>query len=272
MSTKRERSVTPDNTAATSSPSPGSVRPRAAPAEITAQRIPPLDLSDPRKWLNELDQWCDRNNIHDDWVKYSLIATTQTPGEYAVLRSSVRDFSQLDPYTVARRHIMRQRISPLPETIDNGTPLRNDTDTNGNVPASGDTGATETEGASAENAPHEMKQRPTSTPRHIENNEENSTLPPPPGRTVYQVENALSRQIDALQMANAEIRIEIAALRRTADPDDTADTRRRRTTPITNAANGPVDTSLCWYHQTYGTQARLCRSPCRLRRPAPAAP
>lgn len=188
MSTKRERSVTPDNTAATSSPSPSSVRPRAAPAEITAQRIPPLDLSDPRKWLNELDQWCDRNNIHDDWVKYSLIATT------------------------------------------------------------------------------------TSTPRHIENNEENSTLPPPPGRTVYQVENALSRQIDALQMANAEIRIEIAALRRTADSVDTADTRRRRTTPITNAANGPVDTSLCWYHQTYGTQARLCRSPCRLRRPAPAAP
>lgn len=272
MSTKRERSVTPDNTAATSSPSPSSVRQRAASAEITAQRIPPLDLSDPRKWLNELDQWCDRNNIRNDWVKYSLIATTQTPGEYAVLRSSVRDFAQLDPYTVACRHIIRQRISHSPAAIDNDTPFRNDTDASENVLASANTDAVETVNTNAEIAPHEIEQRPTSTPRHIEHNEENSTLPPPHGRTVSQVENALSRQIDALRMANAEIRIEIAALRRTADSAEPADIRRRRTTPNTNTANGPVDTSLCWYHQTYGTQARLCRSPCRLSRPAPTAP
>lgn len=189
-----------------------------------------------------------------------------------MLRSSVRDFAQLDPYTVACRHIIRQRISPPPAAVDNGTPSRNDTDASENVLASANTDAVETENSNAEIAPHEIEQRPTSTPRHIEHNEEDSTLPPPPGRTVFQVKNALSRQIDALQMANAEIRIEIAALRRTADSADTADTRRRRTTSNTNTDNEPIDTSLCWYHQTYGTQARLCRSPCRLRRPAPAAP
>lgn len=228
MNTKRARSA--DGAAARRN----STTENREPARETTPPMPAFDRSEPQRWLDALDTWFGQTKIEDSWIKYSIVATTQLPAEYAILNSDVQGFPRLDPYVLARRHILRQNRRER-------SPVRNS-------PAASDnesliiieTGA--------------------------------STSPTPDDRvttqSLHQLQEMLMAEIRSIRYDIEEIRVLLPSDRRTRRPT------ARPSTNATAAVNRPARTNtgvanaepeICWYHTSYGRDARLCRAPCRYR-------
>lgn len=211
----------------------------------TSGVVPPMPMFDPfgpQKWLDALDKWFIKANITDNWVKYSLVATTQSPGGYAVLKSTVRDFPHQNPYELARQHVLRQNPRAQPDAQH--TPTCSDDDSLIYIEPSAMTSKTNT----------------VSTPSH-------RPTPAPATRT-DQTTNATTQTLHQLQeMLMAEIRnikFDIQELR-AAQPNSGRNRRAnvRSTTSANTSNNGNAEPDTCWYHITYGRHARLCRPPCK---------
>lgn len=112
MATKRTRSHSPARVRATV--------PTTATDE-TAENAPlPMPSTAgiaPEQWLFNMEQWFDASKITDSRVKFALLATTQKPSSYAALQADVRALPHLDPFEIARSHILRQRQSTQHDTV-----------------------------------------------------------------------------------------------------------------------------------------------------------
>lgn len=87
----------------------------------TTKRTPPMpafDQSKPHEWLDALDKWFIESRITDSWITYSLVATTQPPSSYAILRANVRDSPHRDPYGLAKKFILQQNSYSSPDEYD----------------------------------------------------------------------------------------------------------------------------------------------------------
>lgn len=91
-------------------------------------------------------------------------------------------------------------------------------------------------------------------------------------RNVQQIASTPLNEIGALKAAIDELRTQISSFpRHSRSRSRGPSTSTRQQTPANNAASSNANVSvnadpeLCWYHQTYGPNARKCRSPCRNR-------
>lgn len=230
----------------------GAARPRNSANETrntTTEVTPPMpayDRAEPQRWLNALDLWFRATKITDSWIRYSIIATTQTAAEYAILNADVRMFPHNDPYEMARQHILRQNRrerSPArnsPAASDNESLILIEAGDGNQAAAAGNVVSS--------------RSTPTSTPPN-----ERVTA-----QSLHQLEEMLLGKIRELANDIAELQALFPSARRR--PATSARAGRAINTP--QIRSNPIDTPAtepCWYHQAYGHQARLCRAPCSFR-------
>lgn len=262
MSTKRARSNSPSGIGAVWEPSL-TVELTTTPSENSeidseqqkTERPPPFDAKKPDEWLDQFEKWCTTTNTSNDWIKFSLFVATQSPGTYARMQSEVRESPSRSAYEVARKYFLRnlhnenlaavQRDNdPLPSTIETTTTTFTES-------VAGATASTQAIPA-VETAP------PPS--RSIINENTVST------RSLEQLEAMLMTEIRNIRHDIEELRAMQPNTRSRNRPSARASSRNTAQ-PTSNIVQPTSNDNQCWYHQNYGQQARLCRSPCRHRPP-----
>lgn len=240
MATKRTRSHSPAR-ARTATPTN---------ASDDTERIPlPMPSANgitPEQWLFNMEQWFERSGITDGRVKYALLATTQKPSSFATLQAEVRALPDHDPFEIARNHILRQRQQTPQDTEaveENRTSTRQPCDR---------ANRNETRASVSVTSPATTEVERTVIPR------DDSEI----SQALQQMETMLLGKIRAITIDIAELQALYPTQRRrppTPARAGQAESVRRSHT------NAPTIEEPCWYHQTYGRQARLCRAPCSLR-------
>lgn len=246
MTTKRVRSDSPSYRDAVGDPKNENDDEKIENTEENSPPMPPLDKKNADQWLDAMEKWFEIKQITDDWVKFSLIATTQSPGEYAVLRSDVRDYPRENAYEVARRHIRRQyRRRRSSELLSNESPITsNEGESN--------------DAAAAIPTPH------ATVSIRAPNIEATTNITM---QSLNQLEEMLMSEIRAIKHDIAEIRALTPSNRArqrprssTRAPINSSNVSNRRENETSTSANDVPE--VCWYHTTYGRHAKLCRSPC----------
>lgn len=236
MSTKRTRSHSPARAAV-----PANTNNET---EKESLPMPSANGIAPEQWLFNMEQWFDASAITDSRIKFALLATTQKPSSFATLQADVRALPDLDPFEVARNHILRQRRpTPHSTVTDDGnrTPTRQTIDS-----------ADDNENQASLVAPATTEVERTVIPR------DDSEI----SQALQQLETMLLGKIRAITIDIAELQALFPSQRRrppTPARAGRAESVRR------SQGNAPTISEPCWYHQTYGRQARLCRAPCSLR-------
>lgn len=262
MASKRARSLSPHGTDTAASTTSTIDHEINTPTKYNPLPMPPFDTATPMKWLCDMEKWFKASNITDSWLKFSLLATTQTPSGYAILKADLRALSHLDAYELACSHILRQNRCDNPDadefSANPSTPMENENLRNDNRDIVADTSVQVTVPLATETV---------STPSVTAAHESNEMAQP-----LQQLEAMLLGEIRAIKFDIAELRALQPNRRRQPRSDTNTHTNANDTNQSTTqersdeivADGNPAD---CWYHQTYGRQARLCRAPCRYRSP-----
>lgn len=249
MATKRTRSAD----GATAKRSNSSNRTNKPNNEIERDITPPmpsLNLEQPQRWLDAMDKWFVKTNITDSWVKYSLVATTQAPGGYAVLRADVRDFPLRDPYELARNHILRQNRRPRADRRPYSPVLYSPTNSDDESPVNVNSGAAGGITVSGRSPETTINRAAAST------TDDRVTMP-----SLLQLQEMLMTEIRTIKFDIQEIR----ALQPNPRRSHRSASRSRPQTNTNVSRDETVRQEECWYHEKYGRLARLCRSPCKHR-------
>lgn len=233
----------------------------SASGESTVSKSPPMptfDAKQPNRWFFELDKWFSTVNIIDSGVKFSLVAASQTPSDYAMLKATVRESPNADPYELARDFILRQtsriRIATnknLASGASQPSTIKIETQPDVNQRNSSEASAA----VSAPTVPTEALSQATEI-----------------SQSLQQLEAMLLTEIRTIKFDIAELQALIPNRPRPSRPiarilQGASSVSRESTRDRSNQIVAPVDPEECWYHQTYGRQARLCRAPCRHRAP-----
>lgn len=178
--------------------------------------------------------------MRDNGLKYAAVISTQRPSIFAMIQAERFDRVNDNPYEIARQFIIGYNENPRQTPTNASTAQR-----------------------------HQL----TATPPVATNENIDSAILPQTVRSTVQSENSLAAQIDELKLAIREIRMEMTTMCQRIHRNSASIERPTRTTTNANSNSANADPTLCWYHQTYGLRAFLCRNPCRLRRQeAVAAP
>lgn len=262
MSTQNQHSTSPSGAENAAATQPPNNEPLSVNEQQNRSRLPPFNRSDPHQWFNDVEKWFASEKITDSWIKFSLIATTQAPGSYARLQAEVRDFPDLDPYELAREYVLRNN-----RCGQSDTPARAE-----NVPKST---CANSLAIDERNDNDNVAVPSISTISNIGNTTQNaivSTVANDTTQSIQQLEAMFMQEIRGIKMDIAEIRLFTPHNRQRSQSQNRVRTRdisvSQRPT-ATGARSDRIeiaaDPEICWYHQTYGLQARLCRIPCRLR-------
>lgn len=195
-----------------------------------------------QRWLDSLNKWFIKANITDNWIKFSLVATTQSPSNYAILKSTVRDFPHRNPYELACDHILRQNKRVSTNTQHSTT----NSDDESLIYV--EPGTTKTE-IDTGNAP---TPRRTPAPATHTDRDANAT-----SQTLHQLQEMLMAEIRNIKFDIQELR----AAQPTNNRSRQANARASADANTSSSRNAEPDS--CWYHITYGRHARLCRPPCK---------
>lgn len=204
--------------------------------------MPPFDGQNPRQWLTQMEEWFSLRGIIDSHLQYAVIAATQTPAQFAVLSAARRDFPDIEPFVLARRHVLRQ--------CRQESSVSNPNDSNPQPPA-------------------EVR---TIQPGHSVQTTERTTGRPTNTHSVTTVTMQSLSQLEEMLLAEIhEIRHDVAELQalypsRRNQPASSQRTTTARERSVQRFVT-PSNSDECWYHQAYGPQAKLCGAPCRHRRP-----
>lgn len=232
MSTKRTRSHSPRRIQGTAQPNP---------AKPTSPDMPKFDATKPHRWLLDMEKWFLARNITDDHAKFLIIAANQSPSDYAILKAEAQQAPEIDSYEIARKFVLRQLISDPPSTARN-------------IEAAARINASIT-GATAVASP----QPPVTHDNRISYEQ-----------SLQQLETRLLAEIRSIKIDVAELQALMPTQRRRPRSSVRIRSEAHVTAqPIPLARNQPATApeqhDECWYHQTHGHQAQLCRAPCRHR-------
>lgn len=237
-------------------------------------KVPVYSNTHVEAWLASMDRWFAASGILNDTVRYDTICATIDSNVYAQLIEQLSTCPQDGKYEFVKRILithfadseqrkLNRLLSEMPLGDKRPSELYHEMKrVAGNV-----LGEAALKGLWAQRLPETV--RPivaASTGSAADYIKIADTVVDALAPSTIQQVSTSSSEMSELKAIIAELRQQIQNMpRRSRSNSRNRSSNQRNQTPSNSnhSANADVDPELCWYHQTYNTNAQNCRQPCR---------
>lgn len=258
-------------------------------------RMPTIVTKNINAWFTSVDYWFQATGVHDDETKFASVCAAIDTETLQRLEEELREAPQNGKYAFLKTKLsahladseqrkLNRLLSEMPLGDKRPSELFHDMkQVAGTV-----LGEAALKGLWVQRLPESARAVVTASsgPASEFTKIADSIIDALAQRPVHQVAATPLNEISELKAVIAELRNQINNFPRNSRPRSRGSSNQRSRTPANNeananaasnaSANANAESDLCWYHQTYGRDARNCRSPCRRsrrsRNPAPSTP